>query len=560
MMNKLFLFASVFAVLLSIVSSECPNGCSGAGSCTSRDMCSCYKNYQGNDCSLRTCPFSYAYVDTPKGDLDMNGAVDNTETLVGSQVYPVGTREQGFGTNQANEAHFYMECANRGVCDRAAGTCMCFDGYEGSSCQRTSCPNDCSGRGTCESISELATNAGGTLFHTSTYGGDTTYGLWDKKMSYGCKCDPWYYGSDCSLRRCKVGVDPMYEAVGTPSYESMEFRFAYSAAVISPSWFQIRFFDYWGEAYLTTRISADSTASATVATNTAAALTALPNGVISSVVCEDAEAETTLTYLNTFVDATYTTGNFIGCKFASNPGKLRLAEIHDSYMTSTGPVVVQKGSYLADVITTHVQGEDVDYCGLAGTALSAVTKDATAVTVATTAPTITVAKLIKHLGRYYLATASTATTLTLAFGYNAPTVAGGTTPFYYSSDEPAVSANDLTDWVVGSPSATFDTAAPSVSIGDLAFFQNQFFRVKAITSATVITFDRPFYGVAGDAGGTVATGTDKLYYWTTDPTTDQFTYVSECSGRGLCNTQSGVCDCFKGYTNDNCDTQNILAF
>jgi len=37
-----------------------------------------------------------------------------------------------------------------------------------------------------------------------------------------------------------------------------------------------------------------------------------------------------------------------------------------------------------------------------------------------------------------------------------------------------------------------------------------------------------------------------------------YTYVLECSGRGNCDGTSGVCKCFKGYTNDNCDSQSAL--
>jgi len=38
-----------------------------------------------------------------------------------------------------------------------------------------------------------------------------------------------------------------------------------------------------------------------------------------------------------------------------------------------------------------------------------------------------------------------------------------------------------------------------------------------------------------------------------------YEYVSECSNRGLCNSEEGLCECFKGYTNDNCDMQSAIA-
>jgi len=38
-----------------------------------------------------------------------------------------------------------------------------------------------------------------------------------------------------------------------------------------------------------------------------------------------------------------------------------------------------------------------------------------------------------------------------------------------------------------------------------------------------------------------------------------YNYVAECSNRGVCDSTSGICQCFSGYTNDNCDTQNALS-
>lgn len=40
-------------------------------------------------------------------------------------------------------------------------------------------------------------------------------------------------------------------------------------------------------------------------------------------------------------------------------------------------------------------------------------------------------------------------------------------------------------------------------------------------------------------------------------TTGNYNFVSPCSNRGTCD--QGACECFKGYTNDNCDVQSSIA-
>ena len=88
---------AVALAMLAGANAECPNACSGHGSCGSYDVCECYPNWEATDCSEMTCPFGLAHVDSPKGDLDMSASSLTgplTTVLKGSQVYPYGTTEQ----------------------------------------------------------------------------------------------------------------------------------------------------------------------------------------------------------------------------------------------------------------------------------------------------------------------------------------------------------------------------------------------------------------------------------------------------------------------------------
>jgi hypothetical protein len=179
-MNSVFLALALG--LAAPVAAECPNACSGHGTCGAFDECHCFPSWQEADCSGRTCPFALAHVDSPKGDLD--GSADalsgrTTTVIEGNTVYPYGTTEQyplmvdTFGRELINTAHAYAECGNKGLCDRKSGECECFPGYEGAGCQRASCGDPtCSGHGTCMSAKDLA-----KADH------DNRYRLWDKDVA-----------------------------------------------------------------------------------------------------------------------------------------------------------------------------------------------------------------------------------------------------------------------------------------------------------------------------------------------------------------------------------------
>jgi len=184
--------------LISGASAVCPNACSGHGTCGADDICNCYQNYgmgdeDSGDCSEMYCPFEIAWVDKPDHD----------------------------GT-----FHKYAECSGKGICDRSIGECECFDGYSGKGCQRMSCPNDCSGHGTCEYIEELTFGSvAGEYFgdqikteptimsivKTAKTFSDTADEMWDFHKSMACKCDPGFIDVDCSRRMCPKANDVMDE-------------------------------------------------------------------------------------------------------------------------------------------------------------------------------------------------------------------------------------------------------------------------------------------------------------------------------------------------------------
>jgi len=287
--SRSLLGSLTFLALIGLAASECPNACSGHGDCGAFDMCTCWRNWQAADCSERVCPFGMAHVDTPKGDLNHDGSLSTSTVISNHYVYKYGTQEKfpamqdSAATTLTNSAHFYMECSNKGICDREAGLCKCFEGYEGSACQRASCPNSCSGHGTCESIRELSAKD-----HSNVYE------LWDRDVTMGCKCDAGYYGADCSSRYCKYGTDPLYYD-DELTYRVNEWNVQFITASTADGTFEIEFFDVFGENFVTQPIKYDHVAKANNCANIRNALEALPNTVVpaSSVLCvRDSNTET----------------------------------------------------------------------------------------------------------------------------------------------------------------------------------------------------------------------------------------------------------------------------
>jgi len=302
--TKIVGLLSLFAV--STVYSACDNSCSGHGTCGADDVCNCYANYRmgdedGGDCSDRVCPYDIAWVDHP---------------------------------NENGLFHNYAECSNRGVCNRGSGECECFEGYTGKACQRTSCPNDCSGHGTCEYIEELGfASTIGDYFDGSTSAKKkiaqrpVTFGdakMWDNHKTMMCVCDPKWTDLDCSRRMCPKGNDVMNTRLNgadslayqiqTVALEAPDDQYGSSTSQFTffdDASFALTFVSTLNETYTTRPIKLeggtdssgvfDSASCTTFAGYVESALEELPHRVVDDVSVSATSTGNVLSFLITFI-------------------------------------------------------------------------------------------------------------------------------------------------------------------------------------------------------------------------------------------------------------------
>ncbi|CAN0399749.1 unnamed protein product, partial [Discosporangium mesarthrocarpum] len=138
-----------------------------------------------------------------------------------------------------------MECSNVGTCSRDRGACICPPGYTGSACQRLECPNNCSGKGLCATLSQAAEMYGMTR---NAGVGSYVYSLWDADMSTMCVCDWGYTGADCSLRLCPKGDDPLTTEQNNPRLSMVVNATSGVMEGTFTMWFQGEKFDFSANA------------------------------------------------------------------------------------------------------------------------------------------------------------------------------------------------------------------------------------------------------------------------------------------------------------------------
>jgi len=244
------------------------------------DVCQCYDNFGAGlshdsaDCSDRICPFEIAWVDHP---------------------------------NVLGQFHKYVECAGKGICDRATGECACFEGFEGKGCARAACPNDCSGHGVCKYIEDLpygatwndyvdntspTSTAIGTVSLFSDNSKTFDYPYWDKSKSRKCVCDATYGDLDCSKRLCPYGTDVLdtkddtYFGLSEQKYQEQTILFASLTgdfADLNGKTFALTFKSRLNETFTTIPLVFDVYNPTGFSDDVRLALLKLPNGVIDGV-------------------------------------------------------------------------------------------------------------------------------------------------------------------------------------------------------------------------------------------------------------------------------------
>jgi len=146
---------------------------------------------------------------------------DSSSVIVGDVYTVTVSRATGFHWVMSNDntLHQPQECSARGLCDSTTGKCKCFVGFGGEACQRTSCPNDCSGHGICQSEYQFRQDAISLGLLSTTYGSAYDYYTdpYDAQRQLGCKCDLGYRGPDCSEIECPSGGDPLTNEESTES-------------------------------------------------------------------------------------------------------------------------------------------------------------------------------------------------------------------------------------------------------------------------------------------------------------------------------------------------------
>ena len=254
--------ALVVSLLLQTAKSACDNDCSGRGECEC-GFCKCHDNWgvgeahDTGDCSDRVCPYELAHVDHPYNGIRRN----------------------------------YRECAGNGICDRTRGECECFDGYEGKSCARALCPNECSGHGRCRFLSDLSASMTDYDYVNDVIDRSEPlfeYTAYDLNNLRACECDAEFIGADCSQHMCPYSNDIMDikdNQFRDDNINVQRIKITHEGDIdlVNGKTFALSFRSRLNETYTTIPIVFNPSEPGTMATHIRSALVSLPRQIVSDI-------------------------------------------------------------------------------------------------------------------------------------------------------------------------------------------------------------------------------------------------------------------------------------
>lgn len=555
------LLVLILALAAGSAYASCPNSCSGHGVCGAFDLCECYANWQGNDCSARTCAYGWAWVDTASGN-------DN--------------------------AHNYAECSNKGVCDRKTGQCKCYDGYEGKACRRSSCPNDCSGHGTCEFIEELAESivSGGQLgrhYGPMGHHDNMDDAQWDAWKIQGCQCDGGWEGTDCSSRMCPRGDDPL-----TTDQNNYQEIFMHDG---TGGTYTLTYWDNYNFRWTTRPLTFDSSDD-----EVKAALLDMPNRAVEEVTVTSVSSDESF---DRTASCTVTSAGGVNPDRTCN-GKLMYPENHSGH----GPgadctaATCKRVEWIAPPNNDHLLEVNTDGCtadgcypwysGLTGGAeQSRHYGSGAGATHATwlTGPDITNADCVfsahavettGSLGCRWTRTESGTNYFQCTHNTNYADGFGQSSTHNVVNDVYTYVHNPTTDsdgpWTheatwTGTGKKHTDTNFMEVAVADTAAVSIVQFGQNGATEIAQITCDlSSSSAVLGDEWWTTFGATSKVWESTVAHTSqgtggwplagvgnNGVREHTTCSNRGDCDGSTGLCTCYEGFSDDDCSVQTILV-
>lgn len=492
--------------------SGCANSCSGHGTCDKAGgsptyKCTCFDgfgsdmdiaDYKAPDCSLRTCPYGRRWFD-----------IAQTTT----------------------SAHRNAECSGIGDCNRASGVCLCPSGYEGKACNLQACPGQCSGHGRCLSMSEIISEAEAQPLRsefTWAYPDDATANTWDASMVRGCLCDSsWtvgldagetqvaeWYGPDCSLRRCPSG-DDLWTTVDETDCSGKYDNGALTAATKTVAHSQI------------------------VVSNTVAITNiVVASGSTTTATCTHAAAAGFLAVGDTVTVSGYT-GDANSIAVNQDYVVTSITSATETVLTGTGLTVGTYSAGGSQLLTYDAKAT----CTHSSAVRSLAVGDA--VTVSGHTGSVSITQILVAGGSTTVAICTHAA-LTEPLAVGDTITVSGHADSALNQDYVVASVTSATETVLTGTGLTAGTyTAGSSKLLTYNPAVNQQYFLTHIESATVVVMSG-----TGLTVGTYTTGTSKLLTYSISAK-GNLCHV-ECANRGLCDSNTGVCECFDGWYGSAC--------